>query len=218
MTEFPLYTEHFITPIIVDRLNNAAGIAMLEDIIRNRKISHPDGKSVSNIGGWHSDTDMVHWGGEAARALVHKVITMADKYSHDISQKDGQSEPNFDWTAQMWANVSEKGNMHRFHTHPGAYWSAVAYINDGRTAGRDENVGGRIMFQDPRMPMMQMTAPNLRFGKDRQNIENGKQSMQVETGMVIMFPSWLNHAVEGYSGAAQRISIAINLIPVAKVR
>lgn len=211
MSEF---TRHFSTPIITDTLASAEGIKMLRAIIEKRHSEDPEGMNISNLGGWHSDTRMVEWGGEAARALVYKVMTLADEYSFD-SRSEGESR--FGWFPEMWANISRKGNANQYHTHPGAYWSAVAYIDDGYgMGGYRPELGGEIQFSDPRMPMIRMTAPDLRIAESRDSIENNEPMMAAETGKLVMFPSWLSHAVRPYWGDQKRISIAINLIPVAK--
>jgi hypothetical protein len=37
------------------------------------------------------------------------------------------------------------------------------------------------------------------------------QTLTPRSGMIMMFPSWLQHAVRPYSGEHERISIAFNL-------
>ena len=49
----------FATPFIVDRLQSEAGIAMLRDAIEAERGRDPQGLSISNLGGWHSDTNML---------------------------------------------------------------------------------------------------------------------------------------------------------------
>lgn len=209
MTQPPVLHRHFSTPIVTDRLASAEGMHVLREAIMRRRAEDRDGVQISNIGGWHSDTGMIDWGGEAARALAYKVMTLADRYTVDVR---AGGERRFDWMPEMWANVSTSGHANQYHTHPGAFWSAVAYIDDGRRAG--EEAGGEILFLDPRMPAIRMTAPDLRIAESPEAVEPNELPLAVETGMLLMFPSWLSHAVRPYRGSGERISIAINLVPV----
>jgi uncharacterized protein (TIGR02466 family) len=55
-----------------------------------------------------------------------------------------------------------------------------------------------------------MVAPNLRFAvKDCLSAGRG-ETITPEAGTMILFPSWLVHAVMPYRGTRPRISIAFN--------
>ena len=42
--------------------------------------------------------------------------------------------------------------------------------------------------------------------------------MRPQPGLLLMFPSWLSHAVRPYRGDGVRISIAINMTPAPSAR
>ena len=201
----------FETPIVSAHFED--GDDLLRDLktaIYRKREEDPDGLSRSNVGGWHSNTDMLTWGGPAAQELISRVISLARKMSHF----NGDDVNRIDWSVQMWANVSGKGASNHMHVHPGNIWSAVLYVEmGGRDAtGDDTNgLGGEFYFEDPRFPIAAMHNPGFRMiGMD------GKpQSVQPEIrpkrGDVLMFPSWLKHGVRPYFGDKERISIAINL-------
>lgn len=203
----------FPTPFVVDRLQSEAGIAMLRDAIEAEMARDAAGVTISNIGGWHSNTRMLEWGGEAARALAYKAMTMADAQTVDVRSPQ---ESRFGWIPEMWANVNHKGHANQYHTHPGSFWSAVAYIDDGYDGDDDPALGGELQLLDPRMPMIRMTAPDLRLRDAAGQPMPSEISFRPKTGMIVMFPSWLQHAVRPFHGAGRRISIAINLIPALK--
>ena len=73
----------FATPFVVDRLQSTEGLRLLRDGIEAELARDPQGVRISNVGGWHSNTQMVDWGGEAARALAYKAMTMADAQTLD---------------------------------------------------------------------------------------------------------------------------------------
>ncbi len=206
----------FATPFVIDRLQSEAGIAALRKVVMAEQARDSTGVQISNINGWHSNTQMLDWGGEAARALAYKAMTMADEATVDIKS---QEESRFDWVPEMWANVSGRGAANQYHFHPGSFWSAVAYLDDGY--GGDElsaqaNSGGELQLLDPRMPMISMNAPDLRLISADGKPQQTEVTIRPQTGMIVLFPSWLQHGVRAFHGSGQRISIAINLIAVKK--
>lgn len=206
-------TRHlFATPFIADTLQSEEGLRLLREAIRDQQ-DRDEGIQISNIGGWHSNTQMLEWGGEAARALAYKAMTLADEQTIDIKKPEGS---RFTWHPEMWANVSVKGSANQYHFHPGSFWSAVAYIDDGYDGATDPKLGGELQLQDPRMPMVRMTAPDLRMKEANGQPMHSEVLLRPKTGMIVMFPSWLQHAVRPFHGEGTRISVAINLVPVLK--
>jgi uncharacterized protein (TIGR02466 family) len=207
-------THHlFGTPFVIDRLEDPELIRALREAILAERQRDPEGVRISNIGGWHSGTGMVEWGGEAARALAFRAMALADQAMVNTGASEGR---RYDWMPQMWANVSGAGHANQYHTHPGSYWSAVAYIDDGYEGDPDPGLGGELQLLDPRMPMVRMTAPDLRL-KDRDGeVQNNEPVFRPRTGAIVMFPSWLQHSVRAFHGRGTRISVAINLVPALK--
>lgn len=204
-------TRHlFTTPFVTDRLQSAEGIRVLREAILAERDRDEAGVRISNIGGWHSNTQMLEWGGEAAKALVYKAMTMADAQTVDAGSPQSS---RYSWIPEMWANISGNGNANQYHMHPGSFWSAVAYIDDGYEGSDDRTLGGELQLMDPRMPMVRMTAPDLRLKDASGNPQASEPVIRPATGMIVMFPSWLQHSVRAFHGSGTRISIAINLIP-----
>jgi len=207
-------TRHlFATPFLTDRLQSPEGIKVLREAILAEQERDPSGMQISNIGGWHSSTQMVHWGGEAARALAYKAMTMADEATLDAGSPEAS---RYDWAPEMWANVSGRGDAHFHHTHPGSFWSAVAYIDDGYEGSSDPGLGGELQLLDPRMPMVRMGVPDLRLREADGRAQLSEPMIRPSSGAIVMFPSWLQHAVRPFRGEGTRISVAINLIAVRK--
>lgn len=205
----------FSTPFVIDQLQSEAGIAALRQAIEAEHGRDGQGVSISNIGGWHSNTQMIDWGGEAARALAYKAMQMADALTIDAKSPKAS---RFGWVPEMWANVSTKGNANQYHFHPGSYWSAVAYIDDGYNGEGEASLGGELQLLDPRMPMVRMTAPDLRILEEGGTPQMNEIAVRPRTGMIVMFPSWLQHAVRPFYGEGTRISIAINLVAAMKAQ
>ena len=203
----------FDTPVIVDRLEDADVFnANLRELILARREADK-GIEVSNLGGWHSARDMIEWGGEAARVLLKRIIAAADRFTVDIRAERGK--PRYRWHPEMWANVSPPGASNQYHAHPGAFWSAIYYVDDGYAGSGDKALGGELVLMDPRMPAIRMNAPDLRFRRPGLSPDEEEKFMRPESGRIVLFPAWLSHAVRPYRGDGLRISIAVNLNAIA---
>jgi uncharacterized protein (TIGR02466 family) len=114
------------------------------------------------------------------------------------------------WKINCWANVNRSGHGNEFHTHPGAFWSGTYYVDDGGI-GQDPSLGGEFEVQDPRGIAPAMYAPMLTIAGRASASLGVSELVHPHTGMMVLFPSWLQHAVRPYQGEAERISIAFNL-------
>lgn len=165
------------------------------------------GVAKSNYLGWQSDLDLHLWGGEPVRRLSQFVLQQAQACTHDTQS----GAPRHRWLAQLWANVSRTGASNQAHSHPGCYWSAVYYVDDGYGDSQNPALGGEITFLDPRYPMIQMVNPDLRYRLPDGSPEYPEMWLRPRTGMTLLFPAWLTHAVRPYGGSGTRVSIALNL-------
>ncbi|HTE79378.1 MAG TPA: 2OG-Fe(II) oxygenase family protein [Reyranella sp.] len=195
----------FGTPVLIDELPDAAALnAELARTITAREQSHP-GTQHSNLGGWQSDWEMDRWGGASAIKLLAIGRNTANRIT-----TDRQGRPvSIQWKANMWANINRTGHGNEFHSHPGSFWSAVYYVDDGGIDA-DPALGGELEFMDPRGPGPAMYAPQLAYGSAGLSV-GANETVRPRSGRLVMFPAWLLHQVRPYRGAAQRISIAFNL-------
>ncbi len=182
-----------------DKLN-----ADLKSSILQKKSQDP-GIHRSNFNGWHSQNDLLEWGGEAMRNVAIAAIELCNQYTHDQGMQNNQ--PRFAWSVQSWANVSPPGASNQYHAHPGAFWSAVYYVDDGGTQD-----SGYLVFQDPRFPLNKMNIPDLTVKDAKGNMERTEINVSPKPGKLVAFPSWLTHGVRPHTGSGDRISIAMNLI------
>lgn len=208
--EKPEVRKIFPTHILETRIKDWAALNdALKSVIAGKQAAGP-GISRSNIGGWHSDTEMLHWGGEPARRLALATLQLCGAYTHDKGMRG--NTPRFEMGLEMWANVSPPGASNQMHAHPGCVWSGVYYVDDGGDAG-----SGQLVLHDPRFPMNRMAAPDLVFAADGA-VEEMRVEIAPEAGKLVAFPSWLMHSVKAHTGSRDRISVALNVmaIPVRK--
>lgn len=192
----------FETIVLHGQLIDAAPLtSALESAIRAQQAAQP-GIERSNIGGWHSKTDMLDWGGPAAAKLAEMALRTARRLSHF----EGRDAATVEWDVRMWANVSPPGALNMSHAHPGVLWAAVYYVAAG-----EEGEGGELYLEDPRFPLPLMTFPGFRvLGIDGQP-QPIEHRIAPKTGDLILFPAWIRHGVRPYTGSGERISIAMNL-------
>ena len=202
----------FATPLVVHDVPDAAKLNTdLRSVIAEREKSHP-GTQASNEGGWQSTWDMERWGGVPALKLLAIARNTANRVTIDRSgNAGGGPHPGVfavTWRANMWANINRSGHGNLPHTHPGAFWSGVYYVDDGGIAA-DPSLGGELEFMDPRGSVPLMNAPHLRIAG---NLTAGAtERIRPQPGRMVIFPAWVMHGVRPYLGAAERVSIAFNL-------
>lgn len=100
-----------------------------------------------------------------------------------------------------WANISPPGDGHKPHTHPNNYLSGVYYLQT--QSGAD-----RISFNDPRPQTNIISPPTI----EATDMNAGQIHINAKEGLMVLFPSWLEHQVPPNQSSEPRISIAFNLM------
>ncbi len=192
----------FPTPVAIAKLPDADALnTALSAVILEREAKDP-GTQHSNLGGWQSPWDLEAWGGPATARVLEAARTLATQLT-----ADRQGNPvEIDWKINCWANVNRRGHGNESHSHPGAFWSGSYYVADG-----GQGMGGEFEVRDPRGVAPAMYAPLLTFAGPGGPSLGAAEQIAPVAGMMVLFPSWLQHAVRPYRGDAARISIAFNL-------
>ncbi|MGY9005289.1 MAG: TIGR02466 family protein [Alphaproteobacteria bacterium] len=99
-----------------------------------------------------------------------------------------------------WANIHPADTIHRPHSHPNNFLSAVYYV----TLPPGDH---QITFMDPRIQQYILT-PEV----DKPNGLNSEHLFfEIEEGYLLIFPSWLVHSVPASNISDRRISISFNI-------
>jgi len=212
MTATPAVSSLFATPVVTLEVPDAATLnAELRDVILQREKTNASTHH-SNQGGWQSTWDMDRWGGAPAIKLLAVGRNLANRMTTDRDGTAGKgTHPDHfavTWIANMWANINRSGHANEFHSHPGSFWSAVYYVDDGGIADNPA-LGGELEFMDPRGALPMMNAPQLRMVGSLS--AGATERIAPKAGRLVMFPAWLMHQVRPYAGNVERISVAFNL-------
>jgi hypothetical protein len=106
---------------------------------------------------------------------------------------------------EMWVNVLDKGGRQAMHNHANSFISGIVYLTpthpDARTIFMKGPSGTEFSFKNDHNGVI--TGP---YNADKW------VSMQPEPGDIVLFPSYLLHAVPPNPGE-RRITLAFNAIP-----
>jgi len=177
------------------RLESARRLnARLREIVLEREHERGGGVDASTVGGWHSSADFMEWDYPEVKALAQAVLETGAELTRSMIPGKFDGDVRVSFYGGSWVNLLRHGGYNRIHNHPGAVWSGCYYVSCGAPVP-DPPFNGWIEFQDPRPA----------------NIHGGKERVEPEEGLLLMFPSWLNHFVNPFMGSGERISIAFNL-------
>lgn len=144
-------------------------------------------------GGWQTEHDL-HTLPEM-RELTGHFMNAVDEVLDIISTKDRNVK-----ITGCWANIGPPGSGHDSHMHPNNFLSAAYYVSTPPG-------GERITFWDPRHQNRILAPP-----VTEANILNTDYAnLQVEEGMLVLFPAWLVHSVPVNAGTGIRISVSFNI-------
>jgi uncharacterized protein (TIGR02466 family) len=158
------------------------------------------GTELTNFGGWHSEYGTLEFCGEAGKRLIRHMHEMVEEATARLYAEFGQAARPTSWALSAWANVNQRGDFNQVHTHPGATWSGVYYVDDGEPDPAAE--GTPIQLFDPDPARTNIFFPEL----SASNI-----LLKPEPGLMILFPSYVPHAVLPHRGGRPRISVAFNV-------
>lgn len=199
----------FATPLVqIDLGDQVALLAGLRALILAHAAADP-GVRHSNRGGWQSRDDFFDWAGIPGQGL-YAVIEEAVGNITMVCGPNGLERQRLAWKVNAWANINGPGNGNDMHCHPGAYWSGCFYVDDGGIAGQDGR-GGAIEFYDPRGPLPMAYNPLVKMAIKGCVTAGLGERVFPRSGQLLIFPSWLLHAVQPYEGDGRRISVAFNL-------
>ncbi len=152
----------------------------------------------SNQGGWQSPTEFFSWDGEAVATLRQFAVRAVEIATGRLGLP-----PNVrcEFHLSSWAAVNRKGHYNTPHVHPGATWSGVYYVDPGDEPPDAPGGGAVLEFAHPIVASVLTFFPSLL---------PSARLVRPEAGMIILFPSYLQHSVRLYRGERPRVCVPFN--------
>ena len=117
---------------------------------------------------------------------------------------------NLSWTLIGWYNTNRYGDHHAPHTHPRSYLSGTYYVQvppPPASLGDPGARPGSISFYDPRAAANMVTAGT-------ESDARAAHTVLPSAGLLMMWPSGLQHYVHPNLSQENRVSISFNLMNV----
>jgi len=186
----------FSTPIWASKIDNYEKIndEMLDYII-NLKTNDPSGVIKSNFKGWHSkDFNLKNEQPKKfVEAIKKNINTALNDMGWDLNKQSVKIK-------NLWTIINEQGAWNQKHHHSNSDLSAAYYV------GAHENCGD-IVFYDPR-PAPVHKHP---IAKTPNKLNATVNSIKPEPGLLVLFPSYLEHSVNPNLSDKKRIVISFNI-------
>lgn len=186
----------FSTPVWTSKIDNHKNInSEILDYIYKLQNENPDGVIKSNFSGWHSqDFNLKEVSSKNFVEAIKKNInaTLSDM-SWDLEKQ--QVKIN-----NIWAIINQEGAFNQKHQHSNSDISAAYYVS------APENCGD-IVFHDPR-PATTYKHP---IAKSANILNASVNSIKPEEGLLVLFPSYLEHSVNPNLSKQKRIVISFNI-------
>lgn len=186
LTLFP--TPGFIDDIANFVVLNKDLLALVYALRKNDPIGEPR----SNVGGWHSKNLTKDIGFDTLTTLINgRVKTAAEAIGYANMSLTMNSS---------WVTVSPPGASNAQHVHSGALLSGAYYI-------QAEEYSSPLIMHDPR-PQKVFSNPR-ETPKDTSWLQDAF-AVKVQTGRLVIFPSWLAHTVPPNNLAKDRVVFSFN--------
>lgn len=150
------------------------------------------GRQYSNYGGWQSqDIQPVDW----MYPLVDQLIPLVKNISESVNLPSLK-------LMNIWANVNPTGTYNLRHKHPDAIISGVYYVDIP-----DERAGDITFYRDDESFYYLHKHVDI----SKKHFFTGQTcTYETESGKLLLFPSWVDHEVQGNRSDKDRISISFN--------
>jgi len=157
--------------------------------------SESDGVVKSNVAGWQSDILT------KPNLEISKLVGIINSQLYNLREEFGIKDEFSFQLNNLWININSKFSFNRPHVHPGSVVSGVYYVSVPKNSGN-------IVFNHPsRTQQYHIQDDAIKVSTD---INSSTWHITPDAGLLILFPSWLEHYVEPNNNEDERISIAFN--------
>lgn len=169
----------------------------LKGYIYELRTKDPIGLEISNAGGWHSPNFDI----ENTLVVKKFFLKIKDPMMEIFNEKMGwDCKLEQIRISNMWSVINSKNSFNIRHNHPNSYFSAAYYV-------KTQNNAGEIKFFDPK-EVKTMFHPKI---NNQNEFSSNIVKIKPEEGKLLLFPSYLHHAVEENLSEEERIVISFNI-------
>ena len=149
------------------------------------------GKQASNYGGWQSKDFYVY-----QNTPLEPLMNFINSQIPSLCKTMGYSLKGRK-IANFWINVNPKYSYNLVHTHPGAKFSGVFYVNVNEHSGNFSFIN----------PMQYQAASEVSTKYTCSQIQ-----MYPKNNDLLIFPGWIQHQVSANTSDEFRVSISFNIV------
>ena len=186
----------FPTPVWTLELENFKSVNEdMYNYIKNEQARDSSGINKSNIKGWHSkDFDLDH---SEPKKFIKLISSSIEQVMTDMNWDKEKQVVKIN---NMWAIINTGGSSNAQHQHGNSNISGAYYVRAPKNSGD-------IVFYDPR-PAPVYFHPNAKSP----NLLNAQvNSVSPKEGVLVLFPSYLDHSVNKNLSNEERIVISFNI-------
>ncbi len=170
--------------------------------------AHPKPPQDSHDALFESSFDFLNWPDPRIaefKNFFYQEVRSVVKYTGDFNDEQLN---NMRFGCHCWFHITRSGGYFPPHNHAMASWSAIFCVDPGDEEIADVNQSGRVTFFDPRHGAnMYLDAANRHWTSE---INFDSKRFRLKPAELVVFPSYLYHAIEPYVGERPRITIAAN--------
>ena len=186
----------FSTPVWASKIENYETVNdQITNYIMDLKQKNPNGIIKSNFNGWHSND--FNLSEDTPKNFTNSLKKNINIAINDMNWNIEKQEVKI---KSMWAIINEKGAFNQRHHHGNSDLSAAYYVSAKQDCGD-------IVFYDPR-PAPVYKHP---ISKSPNILNASVNSIKPEEGLLVLFPSYLEHSVNPNNSNHRRIVISFNV-------
>jgi len=210
-TKFPPTYGYFATPVYRVLAGHGEHIESLREVLlskESKESEHPDSPQKSHPAVFESRFDLFAWPDNSISQLKNHVYAHLMQYLRDSSGFDEDTLKRIQFRSESWYHVTRKGGYFQAHTHPLASVSVIYCVDPGDEDIENDFEAGHVMFADPRFNASMYVDPANATMLRPYSFDGIRFRLQKDE--ICIFPSYLQHSVEPYSGERPRITVAAN--------
>ena len=186
-------------------------LSLVKDTLEEKN-KDPVGEGHSNLGGWHSKTDL-----EKKYQSYSELSSILTKYGNLYCQQYGYKDGLI--CTDLWSNINQSGDLNFMHHHgssalAGVYYPIESIVGDNwnfnyskenpiKAGTWDNKNGGSLVFQDPSYGI------KTHLIKDKSSPYNVDfYHLYPTSSVLVLFPTYLLHMVLPYRENKIRVSIS----------